>query len=539
MLCYLRIQNLALIADAELEFAPGLNALTGETGAGKSFILKALDFLTGGRMEAASVRPGAERAVVEAIFECDGREMAVRRELSAETGRSRLFCDDSLASLERMAELRPRLFLLTSQHAQARLLSAAHQAELLDAFTPAPELFARRAELLGSLRETARELARCREKALRLADKREFLEFQAREIAKVAPKAGEEDELMARREALKGAAEAGEACGRALGLLHGQGEGLLEGADMLARELKRLAQADEGFAADAEAVEDFRHRLRDLATRLRAGPAQADEAEVEAVEKRLWELAQLKRRLKRELDDIVALSREIEENLSFLDACGLDEARLSREEARLAAELSQVLGRLDEARQRGADELCARLEESLRELGFAEQVRVLAEFSPQEVHPGVSELRGRILWAPNPGQPPQSLERIASGGELSRFLLALAGLSADSDSPCLIFDEVDAGVGGMTLHKVAERLERLAASRQVLVISHWPQLAARARRHFQVSKEIVEGLTTTRCRALAAAEVEAELARMAGGGDQGLRLARDLLARSAPVLAGG
>ncbi len=532
MLHYLRIRNLALIADAELEFATGFNALTGETGAGKSFILKALDFVSGGRMDAAHVRPGADKAVVEAIFEVDGAEVALRRELSADTGRSRLFRDDSLASLESMAELRPRLFLQTSQHAQSRLLSPAHQAELLDGFTPTPELFAERARLLTGLREAARELAACRERARSLSEKREFLEYQAREIAKVAPLPGEEAELLARREELRGAAEAAGAVERALALLHGQGDGLLAGADALSRELRGLAKADPSFAAEADGVEELRLVLRDLEGRLRAGPAAAaagGEAELEAVEKRLWDLAQLKRKLKRELEEIVTLGREIEQNLSFLDQSGLDEKRLAREEERLGNELRAVLAHLDAARREAARGLCDRLAGDLRELGFAEGVRVLADFAPQELFPGVAELRGRILWVPNPGQPPQPLDRIASGGELSRFLLALAGLRAGSDEATLIFDEVDAGVGGMTLLKVADRLAGLARARQTLVISHWPQIAARASRHFSVSKEVVDGETFTRCAVLAPAEVTAELARMAGGGEQGLRLARDLL----------
>lgn len=531
MLHYLRIRNLALIADAELEFASGLNALTGETGAGKSFILKALDFVSGGRMDAGHVRPGADKAMVEAIFEVDGAEVTLRRELSAGTGRSRLFRDDALASVEGMAELRPRLFLQTSQHAQARLLSPAHQAELLDGFVDAPDLFAERARLLTGLRATARDLAACRQRASALAEKRDFLEYQAREIAAVAPQPGEEADLLARREGLRGAAEAGEACERALSLLHGQGEGLLAGADALSRELRLLAKADPAFAGEAERCEELRLALRDLEGRLRAGPAAADEADLEAVEKRLWDLAQLRRKLKRELEDIVALGREIEENLSFLDQSGLDEKRLAREEERLGAQLREVLARLDAERQKAASALCIRLEADLRELGFAEGVRVLADFAPQELFPGLAELRGRILWVPNPGQPPQPLDRIASGGELSRFLLALAGLRAGQDGATLIFDEVDAGVGGMTLLKVADRLARLAETRQVLVISHWPQIAARASRHFSVSKEVQDGETFTRCSALAQAEVEAELARMAGGGSQGLRLARDLLGR--------
>ena len=168
------------------------------------------------------------------------------------------------------------------------------------------------------------------------------------------------------------------------------------------------------------------------------------------------------------------------------------------------------------------------LENELRQLGFSEQVRVIPDFAVQEIWPGVQDERGRILWAPNPGQPPQPLDKIASGGELSRFLLALASVQQDEEGATFIFDEVDAGVGGMTLNKLAEKLYALAETRQMLLITHWPQLAARARRHFQIVKVVRDGETFTLCSPLNKADRHTELARMAGGGAQGEALARSL-----------
>ena len=246
------------------------------------------------------------------------------------------------------------------------------------------------------------------------------------------------------------------------------------------------------------------------------------------LEERLFALAQLKRKLHRTLPEILSLREEISENLSFLDVCALDITRLDKEAAALAAELAAVTARIIPARREAAAAIATKLENELRQLGFSDQVRVLPDFAVQEIWPGVTDERGRILWAPNPGQPPQPLDKIASGCELSRFLLALASVQQDDEGATFIFDEVDAGVGGMTLNKLAEKLYALAETRQMLLITHWPQLAARARRHFQIVKMVRDGETFTLCSPLNKEDRHAELARMAGGGEQGEALARSL-----------
>ena len=220
--------------------------------------------------------------------------------------------------------------------------------------------------------------------------------------------------------------------------------------------------------------------------------------------------------------------------LQSLDACALDIKQLKREEAALSEALGASLAALNAARRESAQKLCAALEKILRNLGFAQEVRVEFEFTPQTLYeaadlPPCREDSPRLLWLPNPGQPAQPLDKIASGGELSRFLLAVISLMVDENVPTLIFDEVDAGIGGLTLGQVAAQLHTLAAEHQVLVITHWPQLAAHAGKHFVVSKEIVNHNTQTLCRALAPSEIPDELARMAGGGAQGEALARELL----------
>ena len=533
MLEYLRIRNLALIEDAELDFAPGMNVLTGETGAGKSFILKALGFLLGDRLGADMVRQGAEKAQVEAQFQMDGREIVIRRSLLAESGRSRLYVDDALRSQECVRSLREQLLAHASQHGQQQLLQPAFQARLMESTLKDPDLLRRRDELLEQLRSVEARRKELRAREAHLLERRDILEMQQQEIDRVAPEAGEEECLEEQRAIVRAAEQTREQYELALGLLHGEEEpGLLDMLGRLERCLHQMARTDDSVSEDADAVTALRQQLSHLSGRLRRPPLPEDMPDVEQMEERLYALAQLKRKLHRSLDEILELREEIRENISFLDACALDITLLDKEEKQLAAQLQEVLSALLPQRREAAADFARQLEEELRQLGFSEQVRVIPDFMPQEVWPGLMDEKVRILWAPNPGQAPQPLDRIASGGELSRFLLALMSVRPKAESATYIFDEVDAGVGGLTLNKLAEKLENLAKQRQMLVITHWPQLAARAQKHFQISKTIRDNATFTTCVPLDARQRHAELVRMAGGGQQGEALAASLEGRS-------
>lgn len=533
MLEYLRIRNLALIEDAELDFAPGMNVLTGETGAGKSFILKALGFLLGDRLGADMVRQGAEKAQVEAQFQMDGREIVIQRSLLAESGRSRLYVDDALRSQECVRSLREQLLAHASQHGQQQLLQPAFQARLMESTLKDPDLLRRRDELLEQLRSVEARRKELRAREAHLLERRDILEMQQQEIDRVAPEAGEEERLEEQRAIVRAAEQTREQYELALGLLHGEEEpGLLDMLGRLERCLHQMARTDDSVSEDADAVTALRQQLSHLSGRLRRPPLPEDMPDVEQMEERLYALAQLKRKLHRSLDEILELREEIRENISFLDACALDITLLDKEEKQLAAQLQEVLSALLPQRREAAADFARQLEEELRQLGFSEQVRVIPDFMPQEVWPGLMDEKVRILWAPNPGQAPQPLDRIASGGELSRFLLALMSVRPKAESATYIFDEVDAGVGGLTLNKLAEKLENLAKQRQMLVITHWPQLAARAQKHFQISKTIRDNATFTTCVPLDARQRHAELVRMAGGGQQGEALAASLEGRS-------
>lgn len=519
MLEILRIQNLALIDDVELEFCPGLNVLTGESGAGKSFILRALDFILGERIAADLVRPGRDKAVVEAVFVLDDAELFLRRELSAKTGRSRLFINNNLSSQNHLGELRPRLLLHTSQHGQQRLLAPEHHVEILDAFIPEPDILLAQIQAREALHTVLVRRAEVEKRMASLAERRDFLEFQLAEIRKVTPQPGEEEELLARRENTRQAEKIRSLASEAQGLILGENS-LQDSLVALERALGGLGQIDENFSAHARTTTRFREDLTEMLRDLRATSTDlATDFNAEAVEKRLWELQQLERKLKRPLASILALGTEIEENLSFLDEGGLELTRLEKEEARVSETLTRTTLALNSARQTAATTLSSSLETELMQLGFSEHLRVLVDFKPQLVHDKpepITELRPRFLWVPNPGLEAQPLDRIASGGELSRFLLAVVSLRTKEQLPALLFDEVDSGIGGQTLLKVAACIRQLAARQQVILITHWPQLARLADEHFAIRKEVHHGLTFTFCSNLSADQRQAELARMAG-----------------------
>ncbi len=517
MLEYLRIQGLALIEHVEMEFTAGMNVLTGETGAGKSFILKAINFVLGEKMGADMVRAGHEKAQVEALFLYQGQELILRRELLAESGRSRLYINDSLSSQESVRELRPNLLVHTSQHAQQKLLQSSYQAQLIDACLPDNTLLQERQHILQQIQHVAEKRIALQERHAVLSEKRDLLEMQQSEIDKVAPQEGEEDKLENLRSEARQASQHAADFAEALALIYGEdGPGLRELLGQLEHALERIRRYDPSMEADLESVTALRENLPALEARLRKAP-QASDIDMDVLESRLYALAQLKRKLRRSLEEILELRQEIDENISFLDSCALDMALLEKEEKALAQKLQATLEQLIPLRRQCAEKFTKKLESALAGLGFSKEVRVIADFVPLKLWGDISDEKARLLWAPNPGQAAQPLDKIASGGELSRFLLALVSIKSGGESATYIFDEVDTGIGGLTLNMVSDRLQSLAEQRQMLLITHWPQLAAQGSRHFRIVKQENGGKTITSCQQLDAIAKQEELVRMAGG----------------------
>ncbi|WP_018111346.1 DNA repair protein RecN [Thermus igniterrae] len=477
MLLRLEVQNLAVIREAVLELSPGLNVLTGETGAGKSLLVDALSLLLGGKAEGL-LGPFGDSLLVTAFFQ----ERVLSRRVG---GRSTPRVDGEVVSLKELQEEAERWLSLHAQHTALALLSPRRQRELLDALL-SPSLLAAYAEAYAHHQALLGE-KRALEEALRAKGEREdLLRFQLKEIAEVHPRPGEDEELEREAERLRHLETLRERAGKAYALLaQGGAVDRLQGAVRELRAGGRHDPALQALARDLEAaLEGAQAVARELEDYLEG--LEGDPERLSALEARLALLERLKRKYGPTLEAVLAYGERARAELAALEG---GEERLwelegALEEAKAA--LLEAGEALSKARQEAAQRLREGMEGELAELGFPHpRFRVDLKPLPDPGPFGLEEVAFR--FAPNPHLPPAPLSAL-SGGELSRVALALALLTG-AEAPTVVFDEIDTGLGGETAWKVAERLARLAQTRQVLVVTHLPQIAARAHRHLRVVKE--------------------------------------------------
>ena len=553
MLCELRVENLLLIERAELRLARGLNVLTGETGAGKTVLAHALDLLLGGRAKPGIVRPGAAEAYVEGVFElpdalrgelgerlpADAEEVVLARRIGAD-GRTRALVNGRSATVTDLRELAEPLITFYGQHEHRKLTLAGAQLEILDGFCGEAQL-ARRAKVAaahGVAREAQTALAELQELAGARERELDLLDFELAEIDAAEPSEAEADALRAERErlrhveALRGAslaaAEAASADeGGVASLLAAGGRGLL-GAQGIDPGLDALA---ERWHALIYEVDDVAGELRAYAEGLDAEPGRLD-----AVEERLAVLDRLERKHGGTIAAVLAHAGACRARREELVGA---EVAIEAATARLAAARSQLAAgcsALRKARAAASPKLSAAVRRRLDELamkGAAFDV-ALTEREPGATGSDVVE----FLIAPNPGVPAGPLRETASGGELSRIMLALMGVAAEGagGAGTLVFDEVDAGIGGQTARAVGDQLRALAAERQVICITHLPQVASLAARHFSISKDATRTPAQTTVTELRDDEVVSELVRMLGAdgdADQAARRHAEELLRAA------
>lgn len=536
MLQSLRIRNLALIEAVDMRFEPGLNVLTGETGAGKSILLDALAFALGWRGRAGMVRAGAERGEVEAVFgvgtghaaeavlEAAGiaaeGELILRRTVSAD-GRATAFVNDRRVAAETLRTLADGLVEIHGQHDERGLLDPRGHRALLDAFAGAEVLVAEVRAAWTMLRSAEGALSAARETVEAAARDADFLRHAVAELDALDPQPGEEPELDARRRALQAAARVGEDLAAASGAFSPSGaEGLLLDA------LKRLEAAavrggdalEEMLRAPMEAVTralaeltEAEHGLADCIAALDADPG-----ELELIEERLFAIRGLARKHGVPPAELPALAGELRARLEALDAG--EEAILAREAERAAAEAAYraAAGRLGETRRKAAARLDARMAEELPPLKL-EGAHFVTEVTAGEPGPeGMDQVTFTV--ATGRGLPPGPISRVASGGELSRMMLALkVCLTGRGEGLTIVFDEIDRGVGGATADAVGRRLSQLAQTAQVLVVTHSPQVAARGAHHWLVGKTTDRNGARTDILRLDPRAREAEIARMLAG----------------------
>ncbi|HSS34266.1 MAG TPA: DNA repair protein RecN [Solirubrobacterales bacterium] len=558
MLRELRIENLLLIERAELRLGAGLNAITGETGAGKTVLAHSLDLLMGGKAKTQIVRPGAEEAWVEGVFDLPAglldepeladlaerlpegaEEIVLGRRVSA-GGRTSAFVAGRAATAADLKLLGGRLLAFFGQHEHRKLTISSAQLEILDGFAGAEHLQARE-----RYREAHRECSRLAAELIELREREgsrerdlDLYRYELSEIEEVAPGPEERVDLGARRERLRhaeglreaaagahaGLAGADEDGGGAAGAL-GQAESLLQGAAGLDPGLDVLA---ERVAALAVELDDVGSELRDYAEQIEADPG-----ELLAVEERLDAIDRLERKHGGSVESVLAHAERCRaeiERLEGTEVRGAEaEAALTAAEA-LRAELGE---RLSAGREVAAKPLEERVAAELEQLSMAgATLEVVLEPHPDDFGPNGRETV-ELRVAPNPGIEAAPLREAASGGELSRVMLALSGLGAGASAGTLVFDEIDAGVGGNTARVVGERLRALGDDRQVLCITHLPQVASLAGTHFRLEKDVAGEQAFATVERLAGEGVVEEIRRMLGGegGDEAAtEHARQLLA---------
>jgi DNA repair protein RecN (Recombination protein N) len=555
MLATLRIKNLALVTDLTLDLRPGYNVITGETGAGKSILIGALNLALGERADRTLLRSGCDSCVVEAVFDvtrlrapladfleanglepCADGQLLLKRVFTA-AGTNRQFINGSPATLHLLAALGQWLVDLHGPHEHQSLLQPARQLAILDAFgglEAEREAFAERLRRRDALEA---------QKAALIVDEKTFaqqldlLRFQTREIAAAQLRPDEEESLVQEHQRAANAARLLELSRAALDALAENDTALLVQMGTVGRLLQELQRLDAGAAPLAELHAQTLATLTELQRELSryADRVELDPARLQQLEERLNLIHALKRKYGATLAEVIAFGEAAQRKLHALESRDAELARLNAELDALDAELRRAGRALSAKRRAVIPRLVQAVRRELADLGFARSdfdiaLTTAAEADARPTARGFDAVE--FLFAPNPGEPAKPLRAIASSGEIARVMLALKTvLAAQDDVPVLVFDEVDANIGGETATVVGRKLKQLAAHRQVLCITHLPQVAAPADAHFVVTKRVERGRTLSEVTLLDRAGRVAELTRMLGGGDAAARRHAEALLR--------
>ena len=537
MLSLLHIENIALIQSADIRFEPGFNVLTGETGAGKSIVIDSIGAVLGERTSRELIRTGAKSALVTAVFtqvpplpwlEENGfptgeEELLLQRELQGD-GRNVCRIDGKLVTVAQLRELGRQLLNIHGQHDGQQLLDPASHLGYLDQFGGCQQLLESYQEAYRKWHDIRREMDKLQMDEAERSRRVDTLNYQIQELERAQLKAGEDEELSARRTLLRSAGRLMEAVQSAEFALSGdedrdgacsliaQAEGEVQGVSSISPELSELS---EKLTALRCAADDAADTLRDLSRSFDFSPGELDQ-----VEERLDLLYRLRKKY----------GPTVEDMLSYLDRCRkeLDQiqyaddtlARLEKELKKAQKEAVRRGEVLSQARREAAGALQARVQEELRQLDMP-KVQFQTEFTPKGGEAGMDETgldEVQFLMSANLGEALKPIQKVASGGELARIMLALKNVLAEGDQiGTLVFDEVDTGVSGRAAQKVAEKMAQVARGKQVLCVTHLPQIAAMADTHFSVQKGEREGRTYTRLERLDRTQRREELARLIGG----------------------
>jgi len=546
MLNTLRIKNLALVADLTLELQPGYNAITGETGAGKSILIGALTLVLGERADRTLIRAGADSCSVEAVFDvrelrnplasflndtglepCEDQQLVIKRTFTA-AGANRQFVNGSPTTLDKLAAIGDWLVDIHGPHDHQSLLHPARQLAILDAFGGLQAEREAFGELMGrrSVLEAAKAALIVDEKTY--AQQLDLLRFQVREISEAGLQSGEDEQIETEHARSANGARLLQLTQAALDLLSENESSVLTEAGIVGRTIQELHRIDPGADALVALHSEAVAGLRELQTGLSryADRIEVDPARLAELEERLNLLQSLKRKYGPTLADVIVFGAESQRRLHGLESRDAELARLNEEIDKLNAELIRAGKQLSAKRKRVIPKLSKAASIQLADLGFKQSrldVQMTTIGESEFTQPAARAMPMgfdtiEFQFAPNPGEPARPLRAIASSGELARVMLALKTVLATEDEvPVLVFDEVDANVGGETAVAVGDKMRQIAAKRQVLCITHLPQVAASADAHFVVSKETRDERTVSNLKLLDRQGRIAELSRMLGG----------------------
>ncbi len=546
MLRELRIKNFAVIDQAALDLRPGLNVLTGETGAGKIIVLSALGLVSGERVSSDIIRHGEEEASVEALFEAlpetvrhklreggygDEDELVIKRIVSR-SGKNRIYLSGGLCSLWFSSEIGGHLIHIYGQHEHQALLKSETHLALLDAYGGLEEKVEGMKKRRHSLKLAWDCLRQAREQLEKYRQEEELLRGQAEEISQARLQIGEEEELKERKNILIHAERLYQGCKEGEEILYEGEDALVGRLGRYVLRLRELANIDGGLNDAVELLNSSLAQLEEATSLLRhyTDRVHFDPGALEQLEDRLAEISRLKRKYGGSIEDILKMGEHVEEELKALDRGEEEIPALQRafEEARRSA--WQMAEALSHERKRVAKKFKKEMEKEVESLGMPGTIfeaRFLGAEEGGDDPPflvggrritelGMDQLE--FYFSPNPGEAVKPLAKIASGGELSRLMLAIKSLVlTKGDIPTLLFDEVDAGIGGSAAEMVGKKLKKVAASHQVICVTHLPQIAALANSHYVVRKGVVKGRTFTEVKRLDNKERIAEVARMLGG----------------------
>ena len=543
MLKELRIKNLAIIDDLHVRFDKGLNVITGETGAGKSILVDSLGLVLGSRAQSDLVRSGEKEAVIQAYFDVDATytfpdvgadisdELIIRRSISA-SGKSRAYVNDTMVSLQSLAEIGRALVDIHGQHEHQSLLSVERHRDFLDLFGKLQDDKALLGARYAEVEALKREAADLRQKVSARAQRIDVLRFQVQEIEAASLKPGEKEELTERKTILSNLSRLNELAETAYATIYGSEGACVEKLSAVLSKLKEMASIDHTVSDILSILESARPFIEDAAVSLRSyrDRYDLDPATLTVVEDRIELIRRLEKKYGDTVERIIQYGHEAGREVEGLE---LADERLDTVEAGLKAKEGIFLdaaAALSQKRKTIAKSMEGLVEKELKELAFANATFIID--IKQEAVSASGFDKVEFLFSANPGEPPRPLAKVASGGELSRVMLALKSILAGFDRvPVMVFDEVDAGIGGKTAESVGTKLRTIAKSHQVLCTTHLPQIASRGDFHLKTEKGQRQERTFVEIRELSGNERLQEIARMLSGKitEVSLRHAKELL----------